>query len=109
MRARPALFPDDVGSRPMEPAELRFPKEFVFGASSSAYQTEGDNVHSDLWRWEARNRWTRSGKASNSWELWEEDVRCAKALGLRAFRFSVEWGRVLPRRGAPDAAALEHY
>lgn len=96
-------------SHPIDPRELRFPPGFLFGASSSVYQTEGDNVGSDLWRWEARRPWEPSGKAARSYELWEEDVRCAAALGLRAYRFSVEWGRVFPRRGVVDEAVLAHY
>jgi beta-glucosidase len=100
----------DPRGAPAVPADLRFPPGFLFGASSSAYQTEGGNEGSDLWAWEARMRgWERSGRASNSFAMWAEDVRCAKALGLGAYRFSVEWGRVFPAPGRADPAALAHY
>ncbi|MBI4669364.1 MAG: glycoside hydrolase family 1 protein [Elusimicrobia bacterium] len=82
---------------------------FLWGASTSAYQIEGNNTHSDLWQWERRKGWEPSGQAANSWELFEKDVACLKETGLNAYRFSVEWARINPRPGEWDRAALERY
>jgi beta-glucosidase len=98
---------------PLDPApapeSLTFPPGFLFGVSTAAYQVEGDNVHSDLWAWERKRGWQISGKASDGFARWEEDLRLAAALGCTAYRFSVEWGRCVPREGEPSEAALAHY
>ena len=91
------------------PSTWRFPSDFLWGAATSAYQVEGGNVGSDLWEWEKRRGWERSGRAANSYELWEEDVRLLGELGLNAYRFSVEWGRLFPSPGRHDPAVLDHY
>jgi beta-glucosidase len=70
---------------------------------------EGDNRGSALWEWERRQGWERSGDACRSWDLFEEDLRCLKALNLNAYRFSLEWARVEPRPGEFDQEALARY
>lgn len=76
----------------------------------SHYQVEGDDPCD--WRdWEAagRTRGGPCGRAAGSWERYEEDAAAAAALGSNAFRFSVSWSRVEPRRGELDGAALDRY
>lgn len=70
---------------------------------------EGGNRGSALWDWEAKKGWERSGDACRSWDLFEEDLRCLKALNLNAYRFSLEWSRVEPEPGRFDAEALARY
>jgi beta-glucosidase len=91
------------------PLELRFPKPFLWGASTASYQIEGGNDRSDLWDWERRKGWERSGAASNSWELWRRDVECLQELNANAYRFSIEWSRVFPEPGRVDEAVLRRY
>src|SRR5437899_1683550 len=79
-----------------------FPKDFLWGASTASYQVEGGNSRSALWDWEVKKGWERSGEAARSWELFEEDVKCLKALNLNAYRFSVEWSRLEPEPGRFD-------
>lgn len=76
----------------------------------SHYQVEGDDP-CDWTDWEAagRTRGGPCGRAAGSWERYEEDAACAAALGANAFRFSVSWSRVEPRRGDFDEAALRRY
>jgi beta-glucosidase len=88
---------------------MAFPKDFIWGASTAAYQIEGGNDRSALWDWEVRKGWERSGDAARSWDLFEEDLKLIKELGLKAYRFSVEWSRVEPARGEFDQAALARY
>lgn len=76
----------------------------------SHYQVEGDDP-CDWTDWEAagRTRGGPCGRAAGSWERYEEDAASAAALGANAFRFSVSWSRVEPRRGEFDEAALRRY
>ncbi|XP_022888210.1 beta-glucosidase-like [Olea europaea var. sylvestris] len=83
-----------------------FPKDFVFGSATSAYQVEG--------------AWATGGKGKSNWDIftlktpgkieggtngcvaidqynmWKEDVALLKKLGLDSYRFSIAWTRVLP-------------
>ncbi|MBI3552852.1 MAG: glycoside hydrolase family 1 protein [Elusimicrobia bacterium] len=88
---------------------MSFPKSFLWGASTSAYQIEGGNDRSALWDWEKKKGWERSGQAAGSWEKFDEDLKIIKALNLNAYRFSVEWSRVEPEPGRIDQNALERY
>ncbi|MBI5201120.1 MAG: glycoside hydrolase family 1 protein, partial [Elusimicrobia bacterium] len=88
---------------------MRFPNDFWWGASTSAYQIEGDNRNSAFWDWEVKKGWERSGIAANSWKQWRDDIRCLRELRLNTYRFSVEWSRVEPRPGVFDEAVLERY
>lgn len=86
-----------------------FPKNFLWGASTSSYQIEGNNVHSDFWEWEKSHGWEPSGRACNSLELWREDIRCLQELGCNAYRLTVSWDRVVPQEGKIDEQALTYY
>ena len=82
-----------------------FPTNFLWGAATSGHQTEGDNVDSDTWFLEQQTPsifQEPSGKACNSWERWEDDLRLVADLGLNAYRYSIEWARVeLCQDGTP--------
>jgi beta-glucosidase len=89
-----------------------FPRGFLWGASTSAHQIEGNNVGSDLWAVENRPDSPMpepSGDASDSLHRWPEDLDVVAELGLTAYRFSVEWARIEPARGRFSAAMLAHY
>jgi len=87
----------------------RFPDGFLWGASTAAYQVEGGNTGSALHAWEKGQGWEPCGSAAGSWEMWPDDIRCLQALGLNAYRFSVEWSRVEPHPGEFDEAAIGRY
>ncbi|HWS57954.1 MAG TPA: family 1 glycosylhydrolase [Actinotalea sp.] len=89
-----------------------FPDGFLWGVATAGHQSEGDNRTSDTWFLENLSPTIfaePSGRACNSWELWELDLDLARDLGLTAFRFSVEWARVEPEQGVRDEDALAHY
>ncbi|WP_030539460.1 glycoside hydrolase family 1 protein [Sphingobium sp. DC-2] len=93
-------------------AKGSFPKGFLWGASSAGHQTEGNNVSSDLWVVENMKPSPfreRSGDACDSYHRWDEDVALVKALGLNAYRFSIEWSRIEPEEGHFSLAELDHY
>lgn len=83
---------------------------FLWGAATSAHQTEGHNIHSDWWQWEKKNpHQPKSGVACDSWNRWREDLALAKSLGHTAYRFSVEWSRIEPQPGQFNRQAIIHY
>jgi len=85
---------------------------FFFGASLSAHQSEGNNIHSDWWKFEQtvlNKQGISSGKASNHWELFEEDFQIASELGHNSHRFSIEWAKIEPHEGQINYNALSHY
>jgi beta-glucosidase len=102
--------------------KLVFPKNFLWGAATSAYQVEGNNIHSDWWAWEhsvkrmdslrARGRdpeQYQSGIACDSYHRFDEDFALAQHLGHNAHRLGIEWSRIEPKEGQFDEAELDHY
>jgi len=89
-----------------------FPTGFLWGAATAAHQVEGNNVNADLWLLETVKPTAfaePSGDGVNSFELWETDLDLVKAMGLNAYRFSLEWARIEPVRGRFSVAMLDHY
>jgi beta-glucosidase len=96
-----------------------FPRGFLFGAATSAYQIEGghdaDGRGPSVWDTFAR----RSGRvhrahtgdvACDTYRDFATDVAIMRRLGLGAYRFSISWSRVLPRgRGAVNGPGLDYY
>ena len=100
---------------------LSFPKNFLWGVSTSPHQIEGDN-HNDWSQWEKseprldqlkkQNKVTSdylSDKAANSWELFELDFDLVQELNCTTYRMGVEWSRLEPSEGIYDQATFEHY
>lgn len=91
-------------------SSLTFPKGFLFGSSTSAYQVEGGNVNADWWAWEQEKPENmHSRKACDHYNLYEKDFNLAKKLNQNAHRLSVEWSRIEPREGEFDQREIEHY
>ncbi|MDP3222131.1 MAG: GH1 family beta-glucosidase [Rubrivivax sp.] len=100
----------------MNPA---FPPGFLWGCATSAYQIEGsplaDGAGPSIWQRFARTpgriaNGDTGDVACDHYRRMPGDVALMKALGLTAYRFSINWGRVLPEgRGAVNAAGLGFY
>lgn len=91
---------------------LIFPENFLIGTSTSAHQTEGNNVNSDWWDFERAPGtpvFEPSGDACDSYHRYLEDIQLVSAFGLNSYRFSIEWARIEPAEGAFSAAELAHY
>lgn len=89
-----------------------FPKGFLWGAATSSYQVEGNNIAADTWVLEHVKPTLYSqpsGDAANSFALWRQDLDIVKRLGLNTYRFSLEWSRIEPEPGEFSIAALDHY
>jgi len=98
----------------------QFPEGFLWGASTSAHQVEGNNLN-DWTIWEkkvapllaqkhhqpAEN--FLSGLACNHYHLFSWDISLLHRLGLNAYRFSLEWSRIEPEEGKFNQEAISHY
>ena len=96
-----------------------FPGEFLWGAATASYQIEGawnaDGKGESIW-----DRFSRTpGKVTNGdtgdvacdhYHRYQEDVALMRRLGLKAYRFSTSWSRVLPNgRGPVNPRGLDFY
>ncbi len=92
--------------------DVSFPDGFLWGTATSAHQIEGGNVNNDWWAWEhtpGSGCAESSGDGCDSFHRWPEDVALVSAMGLGAYRFSLEWSRIEPAEGEFSIAALDHY
>ena len=91
-------------------ATLRFPKGFLWGTATSAYQVEGGNAGSDWWAFTCRGQSpARCGEMADHYRRWRSDVGLQQRLHQTASRLSLEWSRLEPRPGEYDSAAVRHY
>ena len=95
----------------MSTTPIQFPVNFLWGVATSSHQVDGANVHSDWWEWEhdpyAPVKLAEpSGEACDHRHRYATDIALIAALGLNAYRFSVEWARVEPRPGEFDEGEL---
>ncbi len=88
---------------------MRFPKDFLWGAATSAYQVEGGNANSDWWQWEKSIGLENSGQAARHYEFYEQDFDLAKSLNHNSHRLSIEWSRIEPEQGKFSDRELKHY
>ena len=89
---------------------IKFPDNFFWGAATSSYQVEGNNIHSDWWRWEEEGKLKyKSGPACSHYELFKHDFDLAKSLNHNAHRLSIEWSRVEPRENEFSYKEIKHY
>lgn len=86
-----------------------FPKDFLWGASTSAYQVEGGNFNSDWSEWEASGKSERCGEACDHYNRYTEDFALAKKLGHNAHRLGLEWSRLEKEEGVWDEKEWDHY
>lgn len=97
-------------------SETVFPKDFLWGAATASAQIEGG--------WDCGGRtpsiWdvAPAGKVHNDetchtacdhYHRWREDVALMKELGLKSYRFSVSWSRIIPQEGTVNEEGLKFY
>jgi len=99
--------------------KIIFPENFLWGAATASYQIEG--------------AWNKHGKGESTWDRfthtpgniknndtgdvaddhynrWKKDIGLMKKIGLKAYRFSISWPRILPTgRGKVNQKGLDFY
>ena len=98
-----------LSSRVDDPAAAArgFPRTFLFGAATSAYQIEGahdaDGKEPSIWDVFCRQPGaiedgSTGDTACDHYRRYREDVARMAALGMDAYRFSISWPRVMGSR-----------
>ena len=97
----------------------QFPKGFLFGTASSAFQIEGsskaDGKGPSIWDTFSHTPGKILGgdhaeTACNTFVDPDTDLDTMRQLGLNAYRFSTAWSRVLPAGdGAVNQAGMDYY
>ena len=93
-------------------SELKFPDKFLFGTAVASYQVEGGIYNNDWTIWENKSNSVcvePCNEACKHYEMLDQDIDLLVKLGIKAFRFSIEWSRVEPNEGSYDNDAINHY
>ncbi|UVF78419.1 family 1 glycosylhydrolase [Gordonia mangrovi] len=92
------------------PAPTPLPGDFVWGVSSSGFQSEGSSPDSN-WRRYAMSGRThdRVGTSVDFRHRYRDDIARAARLGVGVYRVGVEWARIEPRPGVIDHGELTYY
>src|SRR5450756_288851 len=92
------------------------PSDFLWGAATSAFQTEGspsaDGRLPSIWDDFGRTPGAVEGGdvACDSYRRWPEDLDLRRQLDATSYRFSIAWPRIQPTgRGPANVAGLDHY
>ena len=98
---------------------IAFPRGFLWGTATAAYQVEGaaaeDGRRPSVWDTFSHTpgktaKGATGDVANNHYHLYEGDVQLMKALGVKAYRFSIAWPRVFPGGdGQPNPKGLDFY
>ena len=95
-----------------------FDKDFIFGASTAAYQIEGytnidgrtDSIWDTFSRIEGKIDDGSDGTiACESYKKYKEDVKLLKELKVNGYRFSISWSRVINRNNKPNKKGINYY
>ncbi len=97
---------------------MAFSKDFIWGAAAASYQVEGawndDGKGPNVWDISAKYGHIRHNEtaevSADHYHRMKEDVALMKELGLKAYRFSISWARVLPNGiGEVNEKGLKFY
>ena len=98
---------------------MGFQNDFVWGAATSSYQIEGAAYQADkglnIWdifcKQPGRVFGGHTGEvACDHYHLFRQDVALMKEMGIKAYRFSINWARLIPQgTGKVSADGLRFY
>jgi beta-glucosidase len=84
----------------------QFPKKFIWGAATAAYQIEGATAEegrgASIWDTYSHipgnvNNNENGDIACDHYHKYKEDVQIMKEMGLKGYRFSISWSRIFPQ------------
>ncbi len=98
---------------------MDFGKNFVWGAATASYQIEGGayedgkglNIFDTFCKIPGRIENNDNGDvACDHYHLWKSDIALMKEIGIKAYRFSISWARILPEgTGKINKKGIEFY
>ena len=98
---------------------MNFPKDFLWGAATAAYQIEGavneDGRGPSIWDLFSHtpgktHRGATGDLACDHYHRYPDDFAALKQLGCNAYRASISWSRIFPEgSGTPNQAGLDFY
>lgn len=98
---------------------MSFPKDFLWGSATAAYQVEGawnqDGKGPSIWDLYSKIpgatfEGTNGDVAADHYNRYKEDVKTMAEMGLKAYRFSIAWTRILPEgSGKVNQKGVEFY
>ena len=95
--------------------KTNFPENFLWGASTSAYQVEGAVLEdgkspSIIDMYEHPKDTAGFRIASDHYHRYKEDIQWFAKMGLKAYRFSIAWTRILPEgTGKINQPGVDYY
>jgi beta-glucosidase len=98
--------------------DITFPKGFVWGTATSAYQVEGaykeDGKGTSVWDTYTNQFKLAGGETGNvaidQYHRYKQDVALLKDMGIQSYRFSIAWTRILPEgTGEVNQAGIDYY
>lgn len=94
---------------------MPFSKDFLWGAASAAAQVEGawDEDGKCPSIWDVAGTHIKNGdtchQACDHYHRYKEDVALMKEMGLKSYRFSVSWPRIMPEKGKVNEKGIAFY
>jgi beta-glucosidase len=98
---------------------MSFPREFLWGAATAAYQIEGatdvDGRGESIWDEFCRipgkvANGDTGDRACEHYFRWREDLDLMRSLELRGYRFSIAWPRIQPEgQGPANRKGIDFY
>lgn len=98
---------------------MGFKKDFIWGAASAAYQVEGaafdDGKGLNIWDTFSHEKGKiynehNGDVACDQYYLLEDDLKAMTEIGIKSYRFSVSWARILPQgTGKVNEKGIEFY
>jgi len=93
-----------------------FPKDFLWGVSTSSAQIEGAyledgrsmSIWDDIPKGKIKND-SDSHIACDHYHKFKEDIEIMKKIGVKSYRFSLSWSRIIPEEGKINEKGIAFY
>ena len=97
--------------------KISFPDSFMWGTATASHQVEGgcENNWSEFEKGQKDSGDPNikdsqvSGDACDHWNRYNNDINLIKNLGVKYYRFSLEWSKIEPEMGIYSNEAINHY